>query len=563
NKTKEKDVVSEITEWAKETIPHAEEINERCEHLGICPYEINKLLVKDAKIVCAPYIYLLHPGIKNRLLDWLGVSMQNLLVIVDEAHNLPEYARDTRSIELSARTIAIAISEIQQYNNTDTHNTEILEGVKIDDFLSVLMEILYDLAEEYVRDEDGLVPPNELEARLMSKFKVTSRKLASAVKDIVTVGMIIQDLKTKELKLPRSYVHAVGSFLQFWSSLDAENYVKIVKIEPSYSLKLPNEKPQSTLDSFDNGNEDGKNEGYDEKYALDDSVCDCYTGCKINESRSPNSNVKLNPKLEAYCLDPSEATSVFLESHATLHMSGTLSPLEEYRDSIGLPKNSKLETYPSPFPRENLLTLYTPDVTTKYEDISKDDAIIPKMESYVEKICQNFERNTAVFFPSFSLMQRFLDDGIDKRIKRTLFVETRSLIQDELMEIVKNFKISGLGKSAVLFSVVGGRISEGIDFPDKELEIALIVGIPYPKPTAKQKALQYYYDLKFGKGWEYTVKAPTTRRLLQTIGRLIRNETDRGLAVILDRRATQFEAWINLRETKDPCKEIAVFFGIQ
>ena len=28
-------------------------------------------------------------------------------------------------------------------------------------------------------------------------------------------------------------------------------------------------------------------------------------------------------------------------------------------------------------------------------------------------------------------------------------------------------------------------------------------------------------DLKFGKGWEYTVEAPTARKLLQSIGRLI------------------------------------------
>jgi len=85
NKTKEENTVPEIIKWAKETIPHPEEINQKCDQLGICPYEINKLLVKDATIVCAPYIYLLHPGIKNRLLDWLGVSMQNLIVIVDEA----------------------------------------------------------------------------------------------------------------------------------------------------------------------------------------------------------------------------------------------------------------------------------------------------------------------------------------------------------------------------------------------------------------------------------------------------------------------------------------------
>jgi len=105
-------------------------------------------------------------------------------------------------------------------------------------------------------------------------------------------------------------------------------------------------------------------------------------------------------------------------------------------------------------------------------------------------------------------------------------------------------------------------VSEGIDFPDSELEVAVIIGIPYPKPTAKQRALQYYYDIKFGKGWEYTVKAPTARKLLQSIGRLIRSEKDRGVAVILDRRAAQFKEYIpSMRETDDPLKEVLDFWS--
>ena len=90
-----------------------------------------------------------------------------------------------------------------------------------------------------------------------------------------------------------------------------------------------------------------------------------------------------------------------------------------------------------------------------------------------------------------------------------------------------------------------------------------IIGGGEPKPTAKQKALQYYYDIKFGKGWDYTVKAPTARRMLQSIGRLIRSENDRGVAVILDRRAMQFKEYLpDLKETTDPAKDVSDFWKI-
>jgi DNA excision repair protein ERCC-2 len=101
-----------------------------------------------------------------------------------------------------------------------------------------------------------------------------------------------------------------------------------------------------------------------------------------------------------------------------------------------------------------------------------------------------------------------------------------------------------------------------MDFPDEELEIVILVGIPYPKPTARHKALQVYYDRKFGKGWEYAVKAPTVRKLLQSIGRLIRNEDDRGVAIILDKRARHFKSYLEgLRESIDIVKDSRDFFS--
>jgi len=112
----------------------------------------------------------------------------------------------------------------------------------------------------------------------------------------------------------------------------------------------------------------------------------------------------------------------------------------------------------------------------------------------------------------------------------------------------------------VLFAVMGGRISEGIDFPEDELELAIVVGIPFPRPTAKQRALLHYYELKFRKGWEYTVKGPAIRKLQQAIGRLIRTERDVGAALVLDRRICQFADRLEVVATDHPLQDIQQFF---
>jgi DNA excision repair protein ERCC-2 len=265
-----------------------------------------------------------------------------------------------------------------------------------------------------------------------------------------------------------------------------------------------------------------------------------------------------NVKLEIFCLDPSVVTDVCNDFGSSIHMSGTLRPLDEYRDSIGIPQDSELEVYQSPFPPDNLVKYFCNDVTTRYEQLIQNKQLIPKLEDYVVKICNATDRNTVIFFPSFGLMQRFLNDGITARINRELYQEEQGMRQAELMELVESFK---LAKKGVLFAVIGGRISEGLDFPEEELEVAVIVGIPYPRPTAKHRALEHYYEVKFGKGWEYAVHAPTTRKLLQSIGRLIRNENDRGFVIFLDNRAQRFRDDLQgLRESWDPVKDIRDFF---
>jgi len=61
-------------------------------------------------------------------------------------------------------------------------------------------------------------------------------------------------------------------------------------------------------------------------------------------------------------------------------------------------------------------------------------------------------------------------------------------------------------------------------------------------------------------GWERAVKAPTARKLQQAIGRLIRSETDRGVAIILDKRAIHFTDTISAKRTEDPVEDVNSFF---
>jgi len=509
----DKNKVKKTLDWIKNNLPTAEETIEYCERLKICPYELNKLLIKDSLIVVVPYIYVFDNLIRNMLIDWLSINENDVILIVDEAHNLPEYIRDLFSLQLSIWMLQNCVIESEKYGNP----TLIKDDLDVSVFCKILIEIIRDLRDTYVYNilennplkisaakDDAFIPTNEFEIEIISRLKITSKKLNDIINDLIAYGEKIQEYKQKQGKLPRSYIHKLGVFLKFWNNLEDNKYIKLI------------------VDSSE-----GK-----------------------------------NPRIEAYCLDPSVVNYIIKKFYSTIHMSGTLEPLEEYRDSMGLPNNTELVTYPSPYSNKNRKILFVSDVTTKYEEISKDKEIIERLKFYISKICNSYPKNTIVFFPSHNYLSKFRRDFNFNDMNRLFYFEEKKMSQYELMGIVNDFKTTGLedGKCATLFSVMGGRISEGMDFPAEQLEIVLIVGIPYPKPTAKQRGLQRYYELKFRKGWEYTVEAPTARKLLQSIGRLIRDEKDKGIAVILDKRAIRFKKYIiELEESNNLVRDIDYF----
>ena len=509
----DKQKIDSIVEWTKNNLPTAEEFIEFCEKKAVCPYEINKMMIREAVVVVVPYVYVFDKAIRVMLFDWLSVSDDDIILIVDEAHNLPNYIRDLFSAQLSMWMLNSCVLEAKKFGDPKLSGGK----VSVSKFCKMLIEIISVLRDTYVYGilengirtnayvkNDAFIPSHELESEIMSRLKITSKTLHDIVSDLAAYGEKIQEYQQKEGKLPRSYLHKLGAFLEFWIHVEMDQYIKLV------------------VDA---------------------------SGGK-------------NPRIEAYCLDPSIGTGIINEFHSSIHMSGTLEPLEEYRDSLGLSKETELVFYSSPFSKENRKIFFVKDVTTRYDEITRDKKIVPRMWQHITDICNTFPKNIMVCFPSFNTLSLFQNKGSFDDIKRCLYVEEQSMSQSDLMDLVTSFKSCGLenGSGAALFSVMGGRISEGMDFPAEQLEIAVIVGIPYPKPTARQRGLQKYYDFKFGKGWEYTVKAPAARKLLQSIGRLIRDENDRGVAVILDKRAPRFSQYIrDMRESRDILDDIHMF----
>ena len=115
--------------------------------------------------------------------------------------------------------------------------------------------------------------------------------------------------------------------------------------------------------------------------------------------------------------------------------------------------------------------------------------------------------------------------------------------------------------------VTGGSFAEGVDFPGDLLQGVVIIGLPLGKPDLMTKKTIAYYDQKFGRGWDYGYIFPAVNKCLQSAGRCIRSEKDRGAVVYLG----EMFAWSRyfscfpregLMVTKDYRKYLQEFFKL-
>ncbi|WPJ95764.1 helicase C-terminal domain-containing protein [Coraliomargarita algicola] len=93
-------------------LPRAKEIGAET---GICPYSITKACLPFAEIWIGDSNYIFSPDSRSVFLDALSFDAERTLLIVDEAHNLPERTADSLSIELSSPDLLFAIEELRDH----------------------------------------------------------------------------------------------------------------------------------------------------------------------------------------------------------------------------------------------------------------------------------------------------------------------------------------------------------------------------------------------------------------------------------------------------------------
>ncbi|KAM0671285.1 DEAD H (Asp-Glu-Ala-Asp His) box helicase 11 [Ordospora colligata] len=92
--------------------------------------------------------------------------------------------------------------------------------------------------------------------------------------------------------------------------------------------------------------------------------------------------------------------------------------------------------------------------------------------------------------------------------------------------------------SCILLAVVGGGLSEGINFNDELCRMVVVIGVPYPVMNAEMKERALFYGTKH-------ISHVAMKAVNQALGRALRHKNDYAVLVLLDKRYIELSYMIS------------------
>jgi len=176
---------------------HVQEFIETGRKNSMCPYELAMLNATTAKVIIADYYYMFSRTIREGFLMKINKDLKDIILVVDEAHNLPRRIRESLSQETSSNIIEFAKKEAMKYGYKETF-----------DNLEMIENALFEISRGLIEKEEVISKNKFVEA-------VNEKKSYDGI--IAELVFIGEDIREKQ---KRSFVLGVAKFLEAWLGSD-------------------------------------------------------------------------------------------------------------------------------------------------------------------------------------------------------------------------------------------------------------------------------------------------------------------------------------------------------
>uniref|UniRef100_A0A3B3VJ91 ATP-dependent DNA helicase DDX11 n=1 Tax=Poecilia latipinna TaxID=48699 RepID=A0A3B3VJ91_9TELE len=535
------------------TVQDIEQLLKLGKETKACPYYSTRLAVPPAQLVVLPYQMVLHEATRRAA----GVQLKGQVVIIDEGHNLSDTLSCIHSAELSGAQLCRAQSQLTQYADRYKNRLKAKNLMYIKQILFVIEGLIRVLGGECKVGQN----PQSQTTQAGTEMYTINNFLFKAQIDNINLFKVLQRYFEKSM-----ISRKLGGFVEKYAVLLIFHHTPCTLLR---AVPSADQQGASEADKVLSASPMMQVEGF--FLALTNSNTDGRVVLQKQGTLS-ESSVKfllLNPAVHF--------AQVLKECRAVIIAGGTMQPVSDFKRELLFSAGVKEERITEfscghVIPPENILPLVLCAGPSGQElDFTFQNRDSPQMMDetgrILSNICNVVPGGVVCFFPSYEYSRRIIShweaSGVLIRLgnKKKIFQEPKKANQVEqvLNEFSRCIQVIGGVTGAILFSVVGGKMSEGINFSDDLGRCVVMVGMPYPniKSPELQEKMSYldkHLPHSHGKNpGQALVENLCMKAVNQSIGRAIRHRGDYSSIVLCDRRyarpatLAKLPAWIKNR----------------
>ena len=461
----------------------------------VCPFELGLDLSDWSDLVIGDYNYLFDPTVHlRRFFELAG----DWVFLIDEAHNLPDRAREMYSA-------AFAKSSLTEAKRALLRSKSALKRqlLRADRELLALRRAVEALApRQRGGPTSGADAPPQPEQ--LGFWDAAPAETKSAPSPALPAPLYAQDGTVFFRELPPAAVrplHSLLPALQDW-----------LEQEPDHPAH------EQLLDLY---------------FSLHDLLraAERYDEHSVTQLTARGSELTIR----LLCLDPSAFVDESLASGRTAVLfSATLVPPGYYKKVLGC-AGARAVALESPFPPEHLGLYCLPGISTRYRH---REASVGAVSDALAALARGRVGNYLAFFPSYAYLRAVWADFTARYPGIRTAAQESGLDEAGRAAFLARFAPDP-AETLLGFGVLGGVFGEGVDLVGSRLIGCAIVGVGLPQVSPRQEMLRRYFDEKDGSGFDCAYRFPGMNKVLQAAGRVIRTESDRGVVLLLDDRFAQ------------------------
>ncbi|EAS07112.2 DNA repair helicase (rad3) (macronuclear) [Tetrahymena thermophila SB210] len=534
----------------------------------VCPYYLSKRSVIDAEVICVPYVTLLDENMRINS----NIDITNSIILFDESHNILESLSGINSVEVTYKRIFQAFVQLLTYYDKFCRRLNPKNALFIQNIKNLCLDLLKFIKAEIdlnasIKSEQDYVKINNIQLLL---------KLNMDRIDFFQIKKFTQETR-------------LGQKIHFFSQ--SPKYVPS-QIPPQVNKSLKDINIQELL----------KNSPYmvvenvmNFLWKMQDSISksEKYSIIIKNISKIEESSIQL------MCLDVIEPLyKVIQESACVVLAGGTMEPLSEFELLINQVGKNNFKHFScghiideencSVFCVSTLVEQSDKPLIFNYQN-KKDDQLFQNSIDIIHQLAQTIPDGLVIFVQSYTFLEKLKsilleNQNLLQQIQqyKKIYMDDKdnsnnTILEKYQKEINKEKEIGSKKNGAILISVIGGRLSEGINFSDQLARCVVVFGMPYSNIKSAEliEKMNHYDSISKKNNFSFSgndyYENLCMKSVNQAIGRSIRHKDDYSVILLIDQRFSQekninrLSSWIKKRvkpahSFESTKKNIKIFF---